>query len=301
MRAFGEDNIPLGYDIVEIPFVWIPDGCDVPRPGHAWFKAGWFTLSAEQLAAWPPSSYLSLRGEVGAGPGVTLTDRQANPTTLAASPTAEVGDMEGDAIAASQPVWPERSVGASPPPHSDGALAAPDVRAATQPSDALSDPHLTVAVRDAVSRRNGAAQFASPDQSPRISQPYRVAELDHPDMRSDLGQSDDARKAAAERLSRAAEAAYERYSRDCSHAVWEVLKRLVDPGEKYRTANDLMATMARPGSGWRQVSSMQEASKLADEGKVVVAAWPSLAAVAMWSWSCLERCAPRAGSNIKAR
>jgi hypothetical protein len=127
----AKDNIPLGYDIVEMPFVWISDGCDVPRPGQAWFKAGWLTLGAEQLAAWPPSSYSSLRGEVGAGPGVTLTDRQANPTTLAAPPTAEVGDMEGDAIAASQPVWPERSEGASLPPHSDGALAAPDVRVAS--------------------------------------------------------------------------------------------------------------------------------------------------------------------------
>jgi hypothetical protein len=32
--------------------------------------------------------------------------------------------------------------------------------------------------------------------------------------------------------------------RDCSHAVWEALKQLVDPGEKYRTANDLMAEVA---------------------------------------------------------
>ena len=41
----------LGHDIVEIPFIWIPDGYFGLRPGYPWFEAGRITLSAEQVAA----------------------------------------------------------------------------------------------------------------------------------------------------------------------------------------------------------------------------------------------------------
>ena len=88
-------------------------------------------------------------------------------------------------------------------------------------------------------------------------------------MQSDVGPGSDPRQAAADRLTQAAQAAYDQYSHDCSHAIWEVLKQMVNPSETYRTANELMTEMARPGSGWRQVASMQEASDLANSGKVV--------------------------------
>ena len=44
----------------------------------------------------------------------------------------------------------------------------------------------------------------------------------------------------------------------------------MNPGETYRTANDLMAEVARPGSGWRKVS-MDEAAAQANAGRVAIA------------------------------
>ena len=49
-----------------------------------------------------------------------------------------------------------------------------------------------------------------------------------------------------------------------------VLRELVNPNEPYLTANGLMASVAHRDSGWQQVT-MQEASNLANKGKVVIA------------------------------
>ena len=68
----------------------------------------------------------------------------------------------------------------------------------------------------------------------------------------------------------ACERAYDAFTNDCSHAVHQVIREIVDPQFPYRVANDLMAYFASPGSGWRQVSSVEEASSLADQGIVVV-------------------------------
>ena len=35
---------PLSHDIVEIPFIFVPDGYVGPRPGYPWFEAGRMTL-----------------------------------------------------------------------------------------------------------------------------------------------------------------------------------------------------------------------------------------------------------------
>lgn len=69
----------------------------------------------------------------------------------------------------------------------------------------------------------------------------------------------------------AAHQAYVRYPRNCSGAVHYVITKLVDPKAPYRLANQLMTWFASPNSGWRQVLSLREASRLADQGKVVVA------------------------------
>lgn len=45
---------------------------------------------------------------------------------------------------------------------------------------------------------------------------------------------------------------------------------MLNPGTPYRDANHIMQYISRPGSGWRQVTSMQEASDLANQGRVVV-------------------------------
>lgn len=73
------------------------------------------------------------------------------------------------------------------------------------------------------------------------------------------------------RLLAVAHQAYLRYPRNCSGAVHYVITQLVDPKATYRLANQLMQWMESPESGWRRVHSLSEASKLADQGKVVVA------------------------------
>jgi hypothetical protein len=98
---------------------------------------------------------------------------------------------------------------------------------------------------------------------------YQVAQRERPGVMSDASPPHRP-TTPAEHLTEAAKAAYDSYSRDCSHAVWAVLKDVVNPDEPYRTANEPMAHVARPGSGWRQVTSLQEASDLANAGKVVV-------------------------------
>ena len=104
-------------------------------------------------------------------------------------------------------------------------------------------------------------------------QPYQVAQLDRPDVKSDAspatGAPSPTGETPAQRLKAAEEAAYDLSPRDCSHAVWELPKRTGSPDEPYRTANDFMTMVTRRGSGWRQVT-VEEASRLANDGKVVI-------------------------------
>jgi hypothetical protein len=74
---------------------------------------------------------------------------------------------------------------------------------------------------------------------------------------------------AAQRLADVARIAYDTYSHDCSHSIWFVLKQIVDPNQPYMVADQLMASVKRPGSGWRQVQ-LAEASDLANRGVVVL-------------------------------
>lgn len=108
-------------------------------------------------------------------------------------------------------------------------------------------------------------------------QPYQVAQLDRPDVKSDAspptGAPSPTGETPAQRLKAAEEAAYDLSPRDCSHAVWELLKRTGSPDEPYRTANDFMTMVTRHGSGWRQVT-VEEASRLANDGKVVIGGLP---------------------------
>ena len=102
-----------------------------------------------------------------------------------------------------------------------------------------------------------------------------MAQLIRPGVQSDVApagasQGASPSQAAADRLMKAAQAAYDRYPRDCSHLVNMVLRAVVNPSEPYQTANSLMASVRAKGSNWRNVS-MQEASALANQGKVVIA------------------------------
>ena len=53
----------------------------------------------------------------------------------------------------------------------------------------------------------------------------------------------------AQRLEDVAHTAYDTYSHDCSHSIWFVLKQTVDPNQPYMVADQLMASIKRPGSG----------------------------------------------------
>ncbi len=71
-------------------------------------------------------------------------------------------------------------------------------------------------------------------------------------------------------LTKAGQDGYDAFPRDCSHSIWVMLKLTGSPDEPYRTANELMWYMASQGSGWHRVLTVEDASKLANEGKVVL-------------------------------
>lgn len=74
---------------------------------------------------------------------------------------------------------------------------------------------------------------------------------------------------AARRLGKVAHAAFMNNPGNCSGAVHDVIKAMVDPHMPYMLANPLILYLSNSAHGWKQVT-MQEASKLADQGKVVV-------------------------------
>jgi hypothetical protein len=76
--------------------------------------------------------------------------------------------------------------------------------------------------------------------------------------------------AAAVKLVEVAQTAVDHFPKDCSHSVSYVFTRIVDPKQPYQAADALMVSMPASKSGWRQVMTMDEASDLANRGKVVV-------------------------------
>ncbi|HQT83581.1 MULTISPECIES: hypothetical protein [Acidiphilium] len=74
---------------------------------------------------------------------------------------------------------------------------------------------------------------------------------------------------AAVQLKKVANAAFLANPSNCSGAVHDVIKKLVDAQFAYRQANQLILYLANPAHGWKQVG-LKKASELADQGKVVV-------------------------------
>src|ERR1700689_3791638 len=60
--------------------------------------------------------------------------------------------------------------------------------------------------------------------------------------------------------------AYENNMNSCSNAVWDLIKALVNPGEKYQQANDLIDYW---DDNWKSVS-LEDGFKLANQGVVGV-------------------------------
>ncbi len=67
-------------------------------------------------------------------------------------------------------------------------------------------------------------------------------------------------------LKNACDTAYQDNPYSCSHAVWSVMKALVDPEKPYEQANSLIATLERAWTG----VDLASAGKLASKGEVVV-------------------------------
>jgi hypothetical protein len=72
-------------------------------------------------------------------------------------------------------------------------------------------------------------------------------------------------------LREVAQEAFTKNPGNCSGAVYYVITHLVDSQAQYHQANELMQIVSIPGSGWKQVNSMEEAVQLADQGIVVIA------------------------------
>src|SRR6185437_11984558 len=94
---------PMGSDILEVPFLWVPEGA--PRPGHPWFEAGRMTVSAERLAAWSAANASQRSGQARSGdqavPGPWSVDVWNETIPAAEAPVARDGPSEiGAAIKA---------------------------------------------------------------------------------------------------------------------------------------------------------------------------------------------------------
>ena len=106
---------------------------------------------------------------------------------------------------------------------------------------------------------------ASAASSGAASRPYQVAQLDTHTATDGTTAADPAAQLVA-----AAHAAYPNFKNDCSGFVHAVLIRMGYTDEPSLTANEFMDHVQQPESKWERVS-MQEATALAKQGKVVVA------------------------------
>lgn len=71
---------------------------------------------------------------------------------------------------------------------------------------------------------------------------------------------------AVAKLKNACDHAYDNYPSSCSHAVWDVIKTVVNPGEEHKQANDFIDYW---DENWKSVD-LDEGFKLANQGVVVV-------------------------------
>ena len=96
MRAAADEFGLSARDIVDIPFIWIPDGYRGPRPGYPWFEAGRLALSSERLEEAPPYNMTAWQGGdalqramATAGRSAVSEDRQRNETSAIETPPGQ--------------------------------------------------------------------------------------------------------------------------------------------------------------------------------------------------------------------
>ena len=71
---------------------------------------------------------------------------------------------------------------------------------------------------------------------------------------------------AVAKLKEACDTSYMNNKSSCSNAVWDLIKALVNPGEKYKQANDFLDYW---NDNWKSVD-LEEGFRLANQGVVVV-------------------------------
>ena len=133
---WARDGGPVGgmpwSQPVSMPAMWIPDGYQGPPPGYPWMEFGRLTLPAEPRAAGAPTAGAVIPG--GAVPAAAAPDVAPSPRWLAAVPLAPGAD----------------DTARSPHP----GYADPNVGAATQARDVLSDLRAAMVALDAASQSN---------------------------------------------------------------------------------------------------------------------------------------------------
>jgi hypothetical protein len=174
MSGPGENDFPVGYDTLELRFIWLPENYDGQRPGYPWFEAGWMAFAAAKTKpeSRQPWQRPDVADEAGAAPG----NEQADGSNSASRVDAEPGDMTGNAVLAH--IDREApSAGASARPRSYGDAATLAVSAAVHALGALAQPDPGTSLLDAASQRNAVAKFATPNRSAGFTPSGRT---DHP-------------------------------------------------------------------------------------------------------------------------
>lgn len=166
---------PMGFDIVEVPFIWVPDGSDDPRPGYPWFEAGRMTLSAEQLAAWRPSDSWRWSGQArSAGQGEAVAEQGAATPDQHSMLLQAFGDAPEQVVMGSQPTGVGNEIAAAA--EARFARYSPsEIAEAIEAWHALSDLRAILAALDAASASNPIVRLLaqgaeSPAAGPPIEQ-----------------------------------------------------------------------------------------------------------------------------------
>jgi hypothetical protein len=177
MSGSGENDFPVGYDTLELRFIWLPENHDGQRPGYPWFEAGWMAFAEAKPS--PESGQPWQRPDVADEAGATPRSGQSDRSNSAPPADAEPGDMTGNAVLAQTdreaPFADASARPGSSRPGSYGDAATLAVSAAVQALDALAQPDPRTSLLDAESQRNAVAKFATPDPSAGFTPSVRTS------------------------------------------------------------------------------------------------------------------------------
>ena len=145
---------PMGSDIIEVPFIWVPDGYAGPRPGYPWFEAGRMTVSAERLAAWSAANASLRSGQAQSADHGGTADKQRHvPPDQRQVQYQESGDVPEQTVTGAWSVdFGNETTTATERPLAR--YGPSEIGTATEAWDALSDPRIALASLYAASASN---------------------------------------------------------------------------------------------------------------------------------------------------